>query len=283
MRQLKIKTQITNRNDNIDKYLSEIAKFKLLSTDEEIELAVRIRAGDKKALDTLVNSNLRFVISVAKQYANSSPRLLSELINEGNIGLIQAAGRYDETRGFKFISYAVWWIRQSILSYLSSNASIFKTAGNVAGKRKKINDFSNIFFTKNGRMPEVFEISEALEITEDSIKNALSITDYISGDSTISKEDDNATIFDITAELDNDLSQKINNEHANTVLTAAIEYCMTKREAFVIKGAFGINTTAKELKDIADDLGLSKERTRQIKERAIKRLRHYFLTTKPKL
>ena len=281
MRQLKITKQITLRTNSLDKYLQEIGKVDLITVEEEIELARRAREGDKEAIDKLTEANLRFVVSVAKQYSSSDPQLLIELINEGNIGLIKAATRFDETRGFRFISYAVWWIRQSIQVYLDTHYSILKTPHHIAAKRKKIKDFTNKFLTEQGRYPDISEISEATNIDETTIIDIAHTLNYISGDANIDPNEEGMSVFDSVADTtNNELELDIKNKHIKERLLKVMDMCLAAREQFIIKRYFGIDMASKNIYDIAEELELTRERVRQIKERALRKIKRYIINYK---
>ncbi len=281
MRQLKITKQITLRTNSLDKYLQEIGKVDLITVEEEIELARRAREGDKEAIDKLTEANLRFVVSVAKQYSSSDPQLLIELINEGNIGLIKAATRFDETRGFRFISYAVWWIRQSIQVYLDTHYSILKTPHHIAAKRKKIKDFTNKFLTEQGRYPDISEISEATNIDETTIIDIAHTLNYISGDANIDPNEEGMSVFDSVADTtNNELELDIKNKHIKERLLKVMDMCLAAREQFIIKRYFGIYMASKNIYDIAEELELTRERVRQIKERALRKIKRYIINYK---
>ena len=273
MRQLKISKQITDRNaGTLDKYLADIAKEALLTTDEEVELAQRIKAGDQAALDKLVRANLRFVVSVAKQYQNQGLSL-QDLINEGNLGLVKAAQRFDETRGFKFISYAVWWIRQSILQAISEQSRIVRLPLNQVGSYNKINREISKFEQLNERRPSLDEIAEHIDLPTDKIDEAMSVSGHhVSVDAPFAEGEDNSLLDVMVNEdipsTDKDLvmeSLKSEIRHALTILT--------DRERKVIEDSYGINGQELTLEEIGAKYGLSRERVRQIKEKAIRKLR----------
>ena len=280
MRQLKITKSITNReSESLEKYLSEIGREELLSTDEEVELAQRIRKGDQKALDRLTKANLRFVVSVAKQYQNQGLSL-SDLINEGNLGLIKAAEKFDETRGFKFISYAVWWIRQSILQAIAEQSRIVRLPLNQVGWVNKISKVLNQFEQENERRPSIDEIAASVELPEDKIEDALKVnTRHISMDAPLADGEENSLI-DILPNDDAPMAdtelvmESLRNEINRALLT------LNERERLIIEAFFGINQPEMTLEEIGDKFGLTRERVRQIKEKAIRRLRH---NTKNKL
>ena len=280
MRQLKISKQITNRSSGtLDKYLSDIAKETLLTADEEVELAQRIKAGDQVALDKLVRSNLRFVVSVAKQYQNQGLSL-QDLINEGNLGLVKAAQRFDETRGFKFISYAVWWIRQSILQAIAEQSRIVRLPLNQVGSVNKINKIANRFEQEHERRPSADEIGDFVDLPEDKIEDALKVsTRHVSMDAPFADGEENS-LLDILPNNDSPdtdfelVMESLRNEINRALLT------LNERERHIIEAFFGINQPEMTLEEIGEKFGLTRERVRQIKEKAIRRLRH---NTKNKL
>ncbi|KAB1066028.1 sigma-70 family RNA polymerase sigma factor [Salibacter halophilus] len=275
MRQLKITKQITNRESvSLDKYLQEISKETMLSADQEVELAQRIQAGDATALEKLTKANLRFVVSVAKQYQNQG-LTLPDLINEGNLGLIEAAKRFDQTRGFKFISYAVWWIRQSILKALAEQSRMVRLPLNKIGSISKINKAYSELEQLHQRKPSTSEIADMLEISEAEVKQSLRINNrHISMDAPILGDDSDerdmyARIEAKDGSPDKQLladSLKEEVEHSLNLLAA--------REAQVIKLYFGIGCDESHtLEEVGDMLALTRERVRQIKERALRRLK----------
>ena len=273
MRQLKITKSITNRDSAaLDKYLQEISKEELISVEEEVELAQRIRKGDNKALERLTRANLRFVVSVAKQYQNQGLSL-PDLINEGNVGLIKAAEKFDETRGFKFISYAVWWIRQSILQAIAEQSRIVRLPLNQVGSANKINRILSKFEQENERRPSVEEISDHLDMPKDKIDEAMSVSGHhISVDAPFTEGEDN-TLLDVLVgddipSTDRDLVMESLRAEINTALKG-----LTVRERNVIEAFFGINRQEMTLEEIGTKYGLTRERVRQIKEKAIRRLR----------
>jgi len=274
MRQLKITKSITNRESaSLDKYLQDIGREELISVDEEVELARRIKKGDRKALEKLVRANLRFVVSVAKQYQNQGLSL-PDLINEGNLGLIKAAEKFDETRGFKFISYAVWWIRQSILQALAEQSRIVRLPLNQVGSINKINKAIAKFEQEHNRRPTDEELAEIVDLTEDKILQTRSVAGK-------HKSIDEPLVNGEDSEL-KDVLVNPDSPHADEDLireSLAIEIeralsTLTKREADVIRFFFGINAPEMTLDEIANHFGLTRERVRQIKEKALKRLRH---------
>jgi RNA polymerase primary sigma factor len=275
MRQLKITKSITNRETaSLDKYLQEIGKEDLITAEEEVELARKIKAGDQAALEKLTRANLRFVVSVAKQYQNQGLSL-PDLINEGNLGLIKAAKRFDETRGFKFISYAVWWIRQSILQALAEQSRIVRLPLNQVGSLNKIKKESSKLEQKFERPPSALEIASALEVPEHKIDAALRIsTRYISMDAPLAQDDDTkfVDIFvnDDTPTTDNGLMRESLAKEIQRSLAT-----LTEKERDVINLYYGIGMNhGLTLEEIGAKFNLTRERVRQIKEKAIRRLKH---------
>ncbi|MDO1446936.1 RNA polymerase sigma factor RpoD/SigA [Rhodocytophaga rosea] len=275
MRQLKISKQITNReSQSLDKYLQEIGKVDLLTPDEEVELAKRIREGDQLALEKLTKANLRFVVSVAKQYQNQGLSL-GDLINEGNLGLIKAAQRFDETRGFKFISYAVWWIRQSILQALAEQSRIVRLPLNRVGSLNKISKTFSELEQKYEREPSPDELAEVLEVTTSEVVDTLKISGrHVSMDAPFVQGEENS-LLDV---LENDSEDTPDSELINDSLRREVQRALatlTMREAEVITFYFGLNGEhAMTLEEIGEKFNLTRERVRQIKEKAIRRLRH---------
>ena len=273
MRQLKINKSITNReSEALEKYLSEIGKEDLLSADEEVELAQRIRKGDKKALEKLTKSNLRFVVSVAKQYQNQGLSL-PDLINEGNVGLIKAAEKYDETRGFKFISYAVWWIRQSILQAIAEQSRIVRLPLNQLGSMNKINRMLTKFEQENERRPSVDEISEVIDIPEDKVDEAINVSGrQVSVDAPFVDGEDNS-LLDVLVNNDAPMADKqLVIESLQAEIMDALKM-LTIRERNIITAFYGIGQPEMTLEEIGVKFGLTRERVRQIKEKATRRLR----------
>jgi RNA polymerase primary sigma factor len=273
MRQLKITKSITNReSEALEKYLSEIGKEELLSAEEEVELAQRIRKGDKKALEKLTKSNLRFVVSVAKQYQNQGLSL-PDLINEGNVGLIKAAEKYDETRGFKFISYAVWWIRQSILQAIAEQSRIVRLPLNQLGSMNKINRMLTKFEQENERRPSVDEISEVIDIPEDKVDEAINVSGrQVSVDAPFVDGEDNS-LLDVLVNSDAPMADKqLVVESLQAEIMDALKM-LTVRERNIITAFYGIGQPEMTLEEIGTKFGLTRERVRQIKEKAIRRLR----------
>ena len=274
MRQLKITKSITNRESaSLDKYLQEIGREELVTVEEEVELAQRIRKGDQAALEKLTKANLRFVVSVAKQYQNQGLSL-PDLINEGNLGLIKAAEKFDETRGFKFISYAVWWIRQSILQALAEQSRIVRLPLNQVGSLNKINKALSKFEQENERMPSPEELSEILDIPRDKIADTLRVSGrHVSVDAPFVDGEDNS-LLDVLVNTDSPNADKgLVNESLNKEIERALA-TLTERERDIVKYFFGIGTQEMTLEEIGEYFGLTRERVRQIKEKAIRRLRH---------
>ena len=272
MRQLKITKSITNRESaSLDKYLQEIGREDLISVEEEVELAGRIRNGDRAALEKLTKSNLRFVVSVAKQYQNQGLSL-PDLINEGNLGLIKAAEKFDETRGFKFISYAVWWIRQSILQALAEQSRIVRLPLNQVGSMNKINKALQRFEQEHERRPSAEELAEALDMPVDKIAETLKMSGrHVSVDAPFVEGEDNSLIDVMVNEDSPNADRGLINESLSTEISRALA-TLTPREADILRKFFGIGTPEKTLEEIGDELHLTRERVRQIKEKAIRKL-----------
>lgn len=277
MRQLKITKQVTNRDTlSLDKYLHEIGKVELLSAEKEVELAKRIKKDDREALEQLIKANLRFVVSVSKQYQNQGLSL-SDLINEGNLGLIKAAERFDETRGFKFISYAVWWIRQSILQALAEQSRIVRLPLNKIGSINKINKTFNKLEQEYQRDPTIDEVAGLMESKPELIEDALNFSNiHISMDAPLRDEEMN-NMYDVMLNED---SPSPDSGLMNSSLRQEIERSLAtlgSREADILRYYFGLNgVTAHTLEEIGDEFGLTRERVRQIKEKAIKKLRNQY-------
>jgi RNA polymerase primary sigma factor len=275
MRQLKISKQITNReSQSLDKYLQEIGKVDLLTPDEEVVLAKRIKDGDQMALERLTKANLRFVVSVAKQYQNQGLSL-GDLINEGNLGLIKAAQRFDETRGFKFISYAVWWIRQSILQALAEQSRIVRLPLNRVGSLNKISKTFSELEQKYEREPSPEELADVLEVSSSEVVDTMKISGrHVSMDAPFAQGDENS-LLDV---LENDTEEKPDSGLMTDSLRKEVQRALstlTQREADVITLYFGLNGEhAMTLEEIGEKFNLTRERVRQIKEKAIRRLRH---------
>lgn len=274
MRQLKISKQITDRNaGTLDKYLADIAKEALLTTDEEVALAQRIKAGDQTALDKLVRANLRFVVSVAKQYQNQGLSL-QDLINEGNLGLVKAAQRFDETRGFKFISYAVWWIRQSILQAVAEQARIIRLPMNQVGALAKVKKTVSLLEQKLERRPTLKEISEEIGMPEDKVDQLLSLNSRaVSTDAPLDDEDD-ANFLDVyVAEDETQTDSAVEQESTSKAIRSSLDM-LNEKERTIVCMYFGLGTSREySLEEIAMKLNISRERTRQIRDRALKRLK----------
>jgi RNA polymerase primary sigma factor len=274
MRQLKITKSITNRESaSLDKYLQEIGKEELITVEEEVELAQRIKKGDQAALEKLTRANLRFVVSVAKQYQNQGLSL-PDLINEGNLGLIKAAEKFDETRGFKFISYAVWWIRQSILQALAEQSRIVRLPLNQVGSLNKINKAYSKFEQEHERKPSPEELAESLELPADKVADTLRVSGrHVSVDAPFVDGEDNS-LLDVLINNDSPNADRalIQESLAKEIHRALAT--LTEREADIIRLFFGIGCQEMTLEEIGERFGLTRERVRQIKEKAIRRLRH---------
>lgn len=275
MRQLKITKQVTNRETaSLDKYLQEIGKVDLITADEEVELAQRIKAGDQVALEKLTKANLRFVVSVAKQYQNQG-LTLPDLINEGNLGLIKAAQRFDETRGFKFISYAVWWIRQSILQALAEQSRIVRLPLNKIGSINKINKMFAFLEQAHERVPSAEEIAKELDMTVEDVKQSLKNSGrHVSMDAPLIDGED-SNLYDVLRSGESPNPDKeLLHESLRTEIERALE-TLTPREADVIRLYFGLaGQHSMTLEEIGETFDLTRERVRQIKEKAIRRLKH---------
>lgn len=280
MRQLKISNSFTNRESaSLDKYLQEIGHEELLSVDEEVELAQKIKKGDRQALERLTRANLRFVVSVAKQYQNQGLSL-PDLINEGNVGLIKAAEKFDETRGFKFISYAVWWIRQSILQAIAEQSRIVRLPLNLVGSVNKINRELNKFEQEHERRPSVNEIADRIDLPEEKVEEAMKANNrHVSMDAPFVDGEDNS-LLDVLADNNMPMADKaLVQESLRKEIDRAIDL-LNDREQKVVRAFFGIGSPEMTLEEIGDKYNLTRERVRQIKEKAIRRLRH---NTKNKL
>ncbi len=274
MRQLKISKQITDRNaGTLDKYLADIAKESLLTTDEEVQLAQRIKAGDQAALDKLVRANLRFVVSVAKQYQNQGLSL-QDLIDEGNLGLVKAAQRFDETRGFKFISYAVWWIRQSILQAVAEQSRIIRLPMNQVGALAKVKKAISLLEQKLERRPTIKEIADAVSLPEDKVDQLLSLNSRaVSTDAPLDDEDD-ANFLDVyVAEDEATTDAGVEQESTSRAIRKSLDM-LNEKERTILCMYFGLGTSREySLEEIAMKLDISRERTRQIRDRALQRLK----------
>ena len=273
MRQLKITNNITSRESlALEKYLVDIGRIDLLNVDEEADLARKIREGDQLALERLTKANLRFVVSVAKQYQNQGLSL-ADLINEGNVGLMKAAKRFDETKGFKFISYAVWWIRQSILQALAEQSRIVRLPLNQVGSLNKITKAFSKFEQENERKPSPEELSEELNIPVDKINDTLKVSGrHISVDAPFVEGEDN-NLLDVLINDDSPLADRsLMNESLSLEIDRALS-TLTERESEIVKMFFGLGCQEMTLEEIGDKFGLTRERVRQIKEKAIRRLR----------
>jgi len=275
MRQLKITKQVTNRETaSLDKYLQEIGKVDLITADEEVELAQRIKAGDQRALEDLTKANLRFVVSVAKQYQNQG-LTLPDLINEGNLGLIKAAKRFDETRGFKFISYAVWWIRQSILQALAEQSRIVRLPLNKIGSINKINKMYAFLEQENERPPSPEEIAKKLDMTVNDVKESMKNSGrHVSMDAPLIQGED-SNLYDVLNSGESPNPDKnLLHESLRIEISRALE-TLTPREADVVQLYFGLGEhQPMTLEEIGETFDLTRERVRQIKEKAIRRLKH---------
>ncbi|MDE7456560.1 MAG: RNA polymerase sigma factor RpoD/SigA [Prevotella sp.] len=273
MRQLKITKSITNReSESLEKYLLEIGREELLSTEEEVELAQRIHKGDRKALERLTRANLRFVVSVAKQYQTQG-LTLSDLINEGNLGLIKAAEKFDETRGFKFISYAVWWIRQSILQAIAEQSRIVRVPLNQVGSVNKINKMLNRFEQENERRPSVDEIAEEVNMPQEKVDEAMQANArHLSVDAPFVEGEDNS-LLDVLVNNDAPMADdQLVLESLRAEITSVLQV-LSERERNIVTAFYGIGQPEMTLEEIGQKYGLTRERVRQIKEKAIRRLR----------
>lgn len=276
MRQLKITKQVTNRESkSLDKYLQDISKVDLITAEEEVELAQRIREGDQIALEKLTNANLRFVVSVAKQYQNQGLKL-PDLINEGNVGLVKAAKRFDETRGFKFISYAVWWIRQSILQALAEQSRVVRLPLNKIGVINKINKMYSHLEQVNERPPSASEIAKELEMSESQVKVALKNSGrHLSMDAPFKEGENDSNLYDVLSSAESpNPDDQLMRDSLSIEINRALD-TLSQREADVIRLNYGIgNQPAMTLQEIGDTFDLSRERVRQIREKGIRRLKH---------
>ena len=280
MRQLKIARSITSRNSEaLDRYLTEIAREPMLNPEEEAELAAKIHKGGKEgeqARDRLVSANLRFVVSVAKQYQNQGI-FLTDLINEGNMGLVKAAEKFDETRGFKFISYAVWWIRQSIIEALAVKSRIVRVPLNQVGIAGKVNRASDQFIQQNGRIPSTHELAQLTgseEKTRESARDANSHTTSI--DAPLGNDEgDNSMAEMLTSDDSSSNSDsQLDRESMNQFINDLLKEVLNEREQSIIRESFGIGVMEKSLEEIADEMGMTRERIRQVKEKAIRKIKY---------
>ena len=276
MRQLKITKQVTNRESkSLDKYLQDISKVDLITAEEEVELAQRIREGDQIALEKLTTANLRFVVSVAKQYQNQGLKL-PDLINEGNVGLVKAAKRFDETRGFKFISYAVWWIRQSILQALAEQSRVVRLPLNKIGVINKINKTFSHLEQINERPPSAVEIAKELDMSESQVKVALKNSGrHLSMDAPFKEGENDSNLYDVLSSSESpNPDDQLMKDSLSVEINRALD-TLSQREADVIRLNYGIgNQPAMTLQEIGDMFDLSRERVRQIREKGIRRLKH---------
>ncbi len=277
MRQLKIQKSITNRSSEaLDKYLVEIGRAPLISIDEEIELAQKIKKGGpdaESAKNKLVTANLRFVVSVAKQYQHQGLSL-TDLIDEGNIGLIKAAQKFDETRGFKFISYAVWWIRQSILQAIAEQSRIVRLPLNQVGSLNKINHEINKFEQENHRQPSVAELAEITQLDEEKIGQSLMADGHhVSIDAPFQEGEDNCMLDVMPSDTDTNTDRHADYDSLTLEMNNVLQKVLKEREITIIRECFGIGCAEKGLEEIGDELGLTRERVRQIREKSIAKLR----------
>ncbi|MBT3173838.1 MAG: sigma-70 family RNA polymerase sigma factor [Lentimicrobiaceae bacterium] len=275
MRQLKITKSITNRNSaSLDKYLQDISREELITAEQEVELARRIKAGDKKALERLTKANLRFVVSVSKQYQNQGLSL-PDMINEGNLGLIKAAQKFDETRGFKFISYAVWWIRQSILQAIAEQSRLVRLPLNQVGAINKIKKVTSQLEQQFERVPSESEIAEEMELSSHKIKSTMKIaTKYVSMDAPISSDEDTKFLDFFVPQNSESTDEDLEKESLGDEIQRSLEL-LTDKERDIINMYYGIGLTySLTLEEIGAQFHLTRERVRQIKEKAIRKLRH---------
>lgn len=278
MRQLKISKNITTRNsESLDRYLSEIAREPMLTPDEEAALAQAIHKGGPegdRARDRLVNANLRFVVSVAKQYQHQGISLI-DLINEGNMGLVKAAEKFDETRGFKFISYAVWWIRQSIMEALAVKSRIVRMPLNQVGISGKVNRVTEQFLQEHGRMPSLHELAELIDVDEAQIRTAVSANTHTTSIDAPFGDDDDGSMADMLLSDDNDLKSDSSLEKESMVqfVNDLLREVLSNREQKIVRESFGIGVMEKSLEEIATDMGMTRERIRQLREKAIRKIR----------
>ena len=280
MRQLKIARSITSRNNEaLDRYLNEIAREPMLTPEEEAELATKIHKGGKEgeqARDRLVSANLRFVVSVAKQYQNQGI-FLTDLINEGNMGLVKAAEKFDETRGFKFISYAVWWIRQSIIEALAVKSRIVRVPLNQVGIAGKVNRATEQFVQLNGRIPSTQELSQITGIDENTIESARDANSHTTSiDAPLGNEEGDNSMADILTSDDTSTNSdsQLDRESMNQFINDLLKEVLNEREQTIIRESFGIGVMEKSLEEIADEMGMTRERIRQVKEKAIRKIKY---------
>lgn len=280
MRQLKITKAITSRNnESLDRYLNEIAKEPMLTPEEEATLATQIHIGGKegeRARDRLVRANLRFVVSVAKQYQHQGISL-TDLINEGNMGLVKAAEKFDETRGFKFISYAVWWIRQSIMEALAVKSRIIRVPLNQMGIALKINRAVDDFMQHNGRMPSLHELSQVTGIDEEAIESAKDANNHATSiDAPLGQDDADSTIGDTLSsdDIDYQSDNNVDRETMNAFIEDLLKEVLNDRERLIVKESFGIGCVEKSLEEIANEMGMTRERIRQVREKSIRKIKH---------
>jgi RNA polymerase primary sigma factor len=274
MRQLKITKSITNRESaSLDKYLQEIGRYELISVEEEVELAQRIRKGDQEAIEKLTQANLRFVVSVAKQYQNQG-LTLPDLINEGNLGLIKAAEKFDETRGFKFISYAVWWIRQSIMQAINEQSRIVRLPLNQVSSLSKYNKAVAEFEQQHQRRPTADELSKLLDLPKEKVMDTMRVSGrHVSVDAPFAEGEDNS-LLDVLENTDSPVADRgLINESLSKEIERAFS-TLTERERLILKLSFGIGMPEMSLEEIGEKFGLTRERVRQIREKAIRRLRN---------
>jgi len=274
MRQLKITKSITNRESaSLDKYLQEIGRYELISVEEEVELAQRIRKGDQEAIEKLTQANLRFVVSVAKQYQNQG-LTLPDLINEGNLGLIKAAEKFDETRGFKFISYAVWWIRQSIMQAINEQSRIVRLPLNQVSSLSKYNKAVAEFEQQHQRRPTADELSKLLDLPKEKVMDTMRVSGrHVSVDAPFAEGEDNS-LLDVLENADSPIADRgLINESLSKEIERAFS-TLTERERLILKLSFGIGMPEMSLEEIGEKFGLTRERVRQIREKAIRRLRN---------
>lgn len=275
MKRIVIAQSITRRKEEgLESYLDEINRAKSVTPEEEAELSRRIKEGDEEALDRLVKANLRFVVSVAKTYQNRGLSL-SDLIEEGNMGLVQAARKFDETRGFKFISYAVWWIRQSILQALTEQSRMVRLPNNQNQLLNHIRRYQEEYLQRTGQSPTVAEIAEALEVAEDRVRDILRAnTRSQSLDAPLSADEDGGTLLDVTPDADNvPADASLDNESLGVELQDVLHEMLKPRDIYVLIHSFGIGCRERTQEEIGMDLGLTRERVRQIRERALQKLR----------